>query len=284
MSAKQMLWVLAVVALGMVCWAGSAQAGVLHVNGLYELTGNTSETYDEVYVGTTTAGTLNIKDSASLTSTDGGETIYIGDQKLGTVNLSGGTLTAINGETWVGWWTTGVLNISGGTANLKKVVIYDGQLNITAGTLTSTNSDLQIDWDEISSLLAISGGAANLRGIKMGNAKGTLTLTGGALNLGTGGIYGHASSTINLGGGTLKLSDGGAIALALDSDKVDYLYIDGVQQLAGTWGKTGSGADYINDTYFKGNGVLTVLLPEPATMALLGLGGLGLLLRRKRSK
>ncbi len=284
MSAKQMLLVLAVVAVGMVCWAGSAQASILNVNGLYELTGSTSESYTGVNVGNSGAGTLNIKDSASLTSSGN---FYINNNgPLSTVNLTGGTLTFnyTGGDGfWIGWWGHGVMNISGGTANLAQLQFYDGELNLSGnGTLNVTNSDtIMGQWDRSAESFAISGGTANLRGVKLTWDISTLTLTGGTLNLGAGGIYGDASSTINLGGGTLKLSDGGAIALALDADTVDYLYIDGSPMAAGTWGKTGSGADHINNTYFTGTGVLTVL-PEPATMALLGLGGLGVLLRRKR--
>ena len=42
------------------------------------------------------------------------------------------------------------------------------------------------------------------------------------------------------------------------SDTVSNLYIDGVRKLAGTWGATGSGATYIDDTHFQGTGVLNV--------------------------
>jgi hypothetical protein len=36
------------------------------------------------------------------------------------------------------------------------------------------------------------------------------------------------------------------------------LYFDGVRQVQGTWGATGSGAGSIDDTRFAGTGILTV--------------------------
>jgi len=60
-----------------------------------------------------------------------------------------------------------------------------------------------------------------------------------------------------------------------------------IAQALGTWGATGSldkfgnSPTYINDNYFMGKGVLEVI-PEPATLALLGLGGIAMLIRRKR--
>jgi hypothetical protein len=61
------------------------------------------------------------------------------------------------------------------------------------------------------------------------------------------------------------------------------LYFNDVLQASGTWGATGSSALNINDDYFAGTGVLNVV-PEPATMSLLALGGLGILARRRRRK
>jgi len=65
------------------------------------------------------------------------------------------------------------------------------------------------------------------------------------------------------------------------NETIGGLYFDGVAQALGTWGATGSGATYTNNDYFRGTGVLNVV-PEPATMVMLGLGGVGLLIRRRR--
>ena len=43
------------------------------------------------------------------------------------------------------------------------------------------------------------------------------------------------------------------------SEKVYSLEIDGERQRQGTYGATGSGARYVNDTLFAGGGVLSVV-------------------------
>jgi len=79
--------------------------------------------------------------------------------------------------------------------------------------------------------------------------------------------------------------------LRLDADvteTVAELYFDGTQQEAGWWGSTSTTntdvpAGHQNDTYFSGQGALYVI-PEPATLALLGLGAVGTLVARRRRK
>lgn len=241
--------------------ATGAQAATLNVDGTYELTGTTSESYTGVSVGKSVAGTLNIKDSAALTSSGN---FYINDKSglpLSTVNLTGGTLTHnyTGGDGFfIGWWGQGVMNISGGTANLAQLNFYTGELNLSgSGTLNVPNNNTLVGkWDRGVNSFAISGGTANLRGVQLTWDISTLTLSGGTLDLGAGGISG--SGMIDFSGGTLKLSNNGAITRNFDTDTVDALFFDGVQQAAGTWGKTGSGATHINNTYFTGTGVLTV--------------------------
>ncbi|MFK7910616.1 MAG: autotransporter-associated beta strand repeat-containing protein [Akkermansiaceae bacterium] len=67
------------------------------------------------------------------------------------------------------------------------------------------------------------------------------------------------------------------------TDTVNSLFIDGASQAAGTWGAVGSGATN-ESALFTGNGLLevTTFVPEPSSTALLGLGGLALILRRRR--
>ncbi|MDQ8206329.1 hypothetical protein QEH52_02335 [Coraliomargarita sp. SDUM461003] len=60
---------------------------------------------------------------------------------------------------------------------------------------------------------------------------------------------------------TVALADG-------VNETIGGLYFDNVLQAFGTWGATGSGATFINDDWFSGTGVLTVV-PEPSTYTLL---------------
>ncbi|WP_269540912.1 PEP-CTERM sorting domain-containing protein [Cerasicoccus fimbriatus] len=59
------------------------------------------------------------------------------------------------------------------------------------------------------------------------------------------------------------------------NETIGGLYFDNVLQASGTWGATGSGAANINDDWFAGSGMLTVV-PEPSTYAL-GIASLALI-------
>ena len=139
-------------------------------------------------------GTLTVQDSATLTSTkllvgneagrngtvnqtggtvnltgSGDNDIRIGhwSNLTGKYNLTGGTLNTFNTNFNVGWDSTGILNVDGGTANLQG-------LRFGMGNSASRN--------------------------------GTLNLDGGTLNLGSGGMAQEINGTINLESGTLGAS------------------------------------------------------------------------------
>jgi autotransporter-associated beta strand protein len=63
-------------------------------------------------------------------------------------------------------------------------------------------------------------------------------------------------------------------------ETVGGLYLGGVPQAAGTWGSTASAAQFQNDTFFSGTGILNVV-PEPASMLLLAAGSLLMGVRRR---
>lgn len=76
--------------------------------------------------------------------------------------------------------------------------------------------------------------------------------TAGKFAIGAGGSL-SANATVSVNGsGKLDILDGLSLS-------VFELYFDGVKQARGTWGKTGSGADNIDDTHFTGGtGILAV--------------------------
>jgi len=268
-----------------------SQAVNLTVNSPTVYTVSGTETYGRVIQN---GGTINIDPSTSLI-TNG--TVDSGSQHPilidGTVNVQGGTLTNQGGETWVGWNGQGFLNVTSGNVNFdaKRLVIYFGQVNLSGGTVTSTAQSIKLDWDNNPSIFGITGGLANLRGVEFANDGAALNLSAGELDLGVGGIFRTGgSATLNFTGGILKLSGNGAIntPFSVGTPTVDQLWIGGVAMAAGTWGRTGSGADNINDTYFgsnMGTQKLTVVtgVPEPCTAVSL-LGGLGMLLGLRRRR
>lgn len=110
---------------------------------------------------------------------------------------------------------------------------------------------------------------------------------GGTLGLGDVTVLGGVLTVNNVNGAiaddaTLSITTGGVISLGTGVNETIFdLVVDGQKMAMGTWGATGSGATNINDTLFTGSGVLNVV-PEPATMGLLAIGGVAALLKRRR--
>jgi autotransporter-associated beta strand protein len=100
------------------------------------------------------------------------------------------------------------------------------------------------------------------------NAGATVTVNAGRLTL-TGANAYTGATTVNGGvlavngtsiadGGDLYLTATGAVEVS-GTETVNALYINGVQQIAGTYGATGSGATFTDNTRFSGTGVVNVL-------------------------
>ncbi|MCX7045484.1 MAG: autotransporter-associated beta strand repeat-containing protein, partial [Candidatus Sumerlaeota bacterium] len=182
------------------------------------------------YSGATTVGggTLNLTGSVSgtasvsvlnnsIVNTSGtvnvAGTFYLGDAsaQAGTVNQTAGTVT-LNTVTAdairIGHW-------SGGAT---------GTYNLSGGVWNALNADTVLGYDG-TGVIAVSGGTANLRGIRMGytaangphNGPGTINLTGGTLNVGASGILaaGTGAHTINLGAGTVGALAGWSTVLPM---------------------------------------------------------------------
>lgn len=79
----------------------------------------------------------------------------------------------------------------------------------------------------------------------------------------------HDSSFLYLGSFFDGLTNFSTVTLGTGvNETIAGLYLDNVLQSAGTWGATGSGATHINDDWFSGNGILTVV-PEPSASGLI---------------
>ncbi len=113
------------------------------------------------------------------------------DGATGVLNQSGGTLTATNTATTIGYNGDGEYNMSGGTAN------FGGNVAVATGT-SSTGSITQ------------TGGTVSITNggyLKFGSGAGSYTLNDGTLEIGgTNGIRtGTGISIFTLGGGTMKV-------------------------------------------------------------------------------
>jgi uncharacterized repeat protein (TIGR02543 family) len=144
---------------------------------------------------------------------------------------------------------------SGTEANSKddKLTFTTGALN-NAGTIThigDSEGDLTIN--------AVIG--SNVTNVIQDSATSRLVL--GGLNT-YGGDTIVKAGTLAVNGtaipdtGKLVIHEGGKVAPSGATETVGSLFFSSVQQAAGTWGATGSGASNINDTYFTGTGVVSV--------------------------
>jgi fibronectin-binding autotransporter adhesin len=181
-------------------------AGTWNLTNSNGYTGGTSISGGVLQLNGTVSGTSSI----ILTGSD--STLSVG---------TGGTLTSVGNFTLQGSAATGgVFNQTDGVTNLttttaNAIVIGGvnntfGKLNISGGTFNAKGATTQLTYyGSVRGELNVSGSAqANFFGINMnasGSGNGTINLTGGTLNIGTGGITntGNGTSTINLGAGTV---------------------------------------------------------------------------------
>ena len=113
---------------------------------------------------------------------------------------------------------------------------------------------------------------------------GAFIVSNGVLRLNAaGGSVGDACTAVTVAGGTLELQNAAAlspaVAVTFTSGSTGVIHIPGgvtvpadtlwfgdTQKRAGTWGASGSGARYVDDTRFAGAGTLTVLRDKSGTL------------------
>ena len=197
----------------------------------------------------------------------------------GTAGATGTATVNIYGEIDTALYTalgktggTGIMNVyAGADAYFQGLSVADvgaGTLNMHGGTVKVGNGpDDQLKFGIAGAWGNVGTGIANLYG-------GTLDLTG-AQEIRMATNAGGGSATLNIAGGSLimpgTITDLRGAILTLNAAGV-HLQAYGVE--------------YAGDTMFvytpSGGNTIVTAVPEPATIALLGLGGLALI-RRKRS-
>lgn len=173
------------------------------------------------------------------------------EQYISSLQLTGGL---VNGP--------GALRTWGGTmsslASAESSVIAAPLQLVGSATLYVEDGDAADD-------LIVSGAIINNNNLtKTGD--GTLKLTGTNT---FGGDTTVNAGVLKVSGASLSDTDklvinGGVVDPSGSNETVNTLFFGATQQQAGTWGATGSGADNINDTYFTGTGVVTVITGPPS--------------------
>ena len=254
--------------------------------GIWLAGGDSVGSLKEICIGRSSDGNMILSDNANYTATGAIELAYAGASS-GTLILNGGTLTTMALATPFskhGGGGTGAvaINFNGGTLRAgADSSDYFGNLD---------DEDLQIQWgglifDTNYSTVTIDNALGGDGGLtKQGG--GTLILSGANTYAGntmiTEGTLVLTSASLNDAADVWLMSGTSLTLDFLGSDAINTLWLDGMALELGTWGSSASGAEHQDDSLFSGLGQLNVTgVPEPHTICLLILGGLGLLLGKR---
>lgn len=246
--------------------AGTLNAASLLLNS----SASTNTTANRGGTFTQTAGSTTLTTAATLTANGGtGAAGTAGNDA--TLNLSGGSLTAPAIEI-----NAGTLNASGGTLTLGAGGLTRTGTNTIAVSFGATTLVASAPWTTTLTAALTDSTTGTTVDTTGGNITlgGALTGTGNLIKSGAGTLVISAANTYTgtttVNGGVLAVDgdsladagdliiDGGVVAPSGGTEVVNKLFFGGVQQAAGTWGATGSGATNIDNTRFTGTGVVSV--------------------------
>lgn len=226
---------------------GAADAIIKVDPGTWTLGANNTFTGDiTINDGTIKLGTSDALDaSVALTLSGEGGILDLDGNNQTIASLTGNagassvnTLTSSGAATLTVNQTTDTIFVGSLSGALSLVKTGSGSLTLSSHPST-TSGDVTIS----NGTLVVASGA--------GFDSADITVASGSLELTTPDALADAASLLIVDGATVTLS-GGA------TETVDKLFLNGAQQARGTYGITGSGAMFIDDTHFAGAGLLYV--------------------------
>jgi autotransporter-associated beta strand protein len=214
-------------------------------------------------------GVLNITAGATVNVTNGING-SVGSPYTFELNLNGGTLTtpSITVADLHASWGNSFMTFNGTEVvaaedNTNFIQTYGGYGNNNSLTVNSGGAVLNTAGHDVTinpSLIGSGGLTKKGAGTLTLNAAfapntyaGETVVQGGELSIG---------AVTALGGGALDVTDGAVVNLNYRGQiQVAGLTLGGAAQADGTYGATGSGATFVNDTFFTGSGVIYVDMP-----------------------
>lgn len=224
--------------------------------------------------------TLTIKNPVVVDSTTGTATL----EQFST-GASASTVMEFSNDSVVG--TSGSLTIANVNTNNNTATVFQPRFtgqgfnfgrpiiisdSVLVGTGVKSN---ELQFGNTTGTQTFSGVISGGGSVRRVNAGGTTILSGLNSYTGTTSVDAGTLSITNpylADGADVRLTTGGIFDLNFTgTDTISRLFFDGVSQAIGTYGATGSGATFINDTFFTGSGVLNVTV-SPGSGAGLGVG------------
>ena len=247
MTTSKTLWMIAVAGVAVACLVGSANAGLMY--DLRAVGGTNVTVLDSHTVNVADVGAVvNLQLWATVTGTD---TLANDGFLQGGGSILGSAAGKLKGDMSIGTNVSPFTNTVGAQPGQTADLNGDGYLDL-GSTNTSTSTPYFMAVSD-SGLTAVMGSAAN-PSFLLGTF--TYTVKAGGLN---------DSTTLTF---IPRVKSGSGSTL-------HKIAVDGATNVLSY---TGTNPALTTDGY-----ITLSMVPEPATMALLGLGGLGMLLRRRRA-